>query len=161
MGTPGPEREQETPSPELTGVIMECWDETSAYIRTVADLMGLRDCRIRLNPLPIDPDSGNAGGCQPTYGRRSARISLLDAYEDAEELRNTVVHELLHVHLEPIQWHVNGLEPILGQPAFQVFDDAVKDQLEVAVDSITECWAETLPLPVIGVLKAKEEKEAA
>lgn len=134
-------------SAELPGVITEHWAATASYVRTVADLMGLRDHEIRLAREPIADDSDRAGTCQVTYGRRSARIHLLDSHDDAEELRNTVVHELLHVHLQPVQWHINALEPLLGTPAFTLFDATWIDHQEIVIDGLAAAWAPTLPLP--------------
>lgn len=130
-------------------------DELGKYVREMADLCGLRDWTVRVDMDPCDED--NAGECRVIYGRKYGivRVSHDWAEKPPEELRNTIIHELLHMHCEPMMWAVNNVQVPLGSVAFGILDGSFRDALEVAVDSIATAWAETLPLPITG------EQEAA
>lgn len=122
------------------------------YVREIADQMGLKDWRIDLpDELPPDDQMGN---CATSNGQRLAVIRLADHGDDAEELRNTVVHELLHAHMMPLRYPLVHLEPIIGSNLYDMAYSDYYDHMETAVDGIATAWAETFPLPV----KAKNRK---
>lgn len=118
------------------------------YARELADRMGMRDWTVRVDAVPADDD--NAGECRVTYGQRRAtlRVSADWATRAPDDLRNTICHELLHCHLEPVTWAINNGQVPLGSTAFVIFEGAFRDAMELAVDGIATAWAETLPLPV-------------
>src|ERR1035438_6620887 len=68
------------------------------YMEQVADLLELRDWHIVWDG-PIDPEGDAAGTCNTIYGRKIARISIEAG--TPEELRHTLVHELVHCHTDP------------------------------------------------------------
>jgi hypothetical protein len=120
--------------------------DLDAYVRRIADAMGMRDWKVTLDKAP-PPDDDALGYAVVTYARRRVRVYLAE-HDSIEELRATIVHELLHAHLEPIAWGMHNLQGILGDAVYAVHYEAFKDNVEVAVDTIAMAWAETLPLPI-------------
>jgi hypothetical protein len=124
-------------------------DELGKYVRNMADLMGLRDWHLKLmNDPPDDPEA--AACCEVIYGQKYALIRFHRDWTsaDPEELRSTVIHELIHCHVEPMRWSVNNVKHVVGTAMFEVIFDAFSDALEVAVDGMARAWAESMPLPV-------------
>lgn len=117
------------------------------YVRLLADEMGLRDWRFLISPHACD--SGYSATVAITAGRRRATIAF-DAdwpYASAEDLRQTVAHELLHCHINPIRDYTANIESTIGKPLYNATYNAMTDLLELAVDAIAEEWARSLPLP--------------
>lgn len=118
-----------------------------AYIRSTADAMGLRDWDIRLDEEWAQ--QGKAASVQAAYGRKFARIWIGREFrtESPEDQRNTVVHELIHLHLESAGDMVfSDLEKILGRPADAVFTNGFSRQLEYGVDALACALAPHMPL---------------
>lgn len=128
------------------------WDMLGGYMRDLADIMGLRDWTISLEHAPpsSEPHDGHKvqGECAVNYGRKSATISICPDWpeDDPEEVRRVVVHELLHCHVEPVQWAFNNAANRLGFEAGSVAREAFTDAFEVAIDGIAVAWAESLPM---------------
>jgi hypothetical protein len=118
-----------------------------AYIRETADAVGLRDWEIRLSSERAA--DGKAASVQAAFGRKFARILIGKDFSDEspEDQRDTIVHELIHLHLEPAADMVYGdLEKILGRPADAVFTNGFDRQLEYAIDALASALAPHLPL---------------
>lgn len=74
------------------------------YVRSLADSIGLKDWKIQISEAP-PPNSDSAEASTWTaYGQRRAEIYLSDRFlgSSSEEQRDTVVHELLHLHFAPM-----------------------------------------------------------
>lgn len=137
------------------------------YIRHMADLMGLRDWTLYVTVsanIPGDNhryQEGEGGGSAAIpHARKIITITLPDdwMHQRPEELRQTIVHELMHAHSEPMTWAFNNVQSVVGgNTLFDVLDCAFDDAHEMMVDSVATAWAESLPLPV----EAKKRKEAA
>jgi len=119
-------------------------DALDQYVRDIADRVGLKDWKVVVDKEP--PGEGNLGEARTTYGRKVLHIRLAE-HDSAEELRNTVIHELLHAQLEPVSWGINNAQRALGEGAFSVFRASFEDNMELAVDAIATAWSETMPLP--------------
>ena len=120
----------------------------SAYIRSLADVMGLRDWEIDLaREYAEDPDTG--AQCQTTYGRKIATIVFGQGFLacDPETQRYYCVHELLHCHTCPVHTAVANACGRLGSDAFSILDGTHRDAIEFAVDGIGVAYAKFLPLP--------------
>ena len=120
-----------------------------AYVRWVADRIGLRDWHFNVI-YGHDEGEDTIAICTPTYGRRRAQLSFAEDFSTAytaEEQRNTVIHELLHCHLAPVQDQVRlDLLGPLSQSGYDLFYSAFRQNLEYAVDSIAAALAKDLPL---------------
>lgn len=119
------------------------------YVRSLADVMGLRDWHINLMHDPPD-DPEHAACVDVRYGRRVVNVHFHPSWaqNEPETLRSTCVHELLHCHLKPTEWAINNASGALGMVGFTILHGSYMDALEVAIDSMATAWAETLPLPI-------------
>lgn len=123
-----------------------------AYIAGIAGRMGLTDwCFL----LSVEEQEVHGEGLNTlawvstTPGRRHAVVHIGPDFADLspETQRMTIVHELIHCHLAPMQDQVeNDLEPHLGRAADQLFSDSFRRNLEFSVDAMATAWAEDLPL---------------
>lgn len=118
----------------------------SPYVRDIADRLRLRDWTIRvMDDEPEDKDA--AASCQCIYGRKLANIRLAGSFLDDEpaEQRHTVVHELLHCHLDDAYWFAYGQLPGDGgtREAFVRF-------FEKGIDGLADAISPLLPLPEVS-----------
>jgi hypothetical protein len=119
------------------------------YIAVVANALGLRDWSLRLHD--DEPDDKDAQASVATvYGRKIAHVNLGHGFSmlDPEEQRHVIVHELLHVLMDPTWTLVNQALPgQIGVSAWGVFEAAYRERMEHAVDAIAKALAPALPLP--------------
>lgn len=124
------------------------------YVRWIADEMGLRDWRFEIEWRDPEEDrhvSGHVRGasCDPVPGRRMATLGFDDGIrkQDPEELRETVVHELVHCHLAPLwaQLRQDLLSPF-GQETYDAFLASVERNMEFGVDALSVALAKHMPL---------------
>lgn len=121
----------------------------SPYIREMADRMGLTDWRFEFIFYPPTDDDCFAE-ITPDDGKQSATIRFNADFPtyDREQQRETVVHELIHCHLDLIQQQIrNDLPKLLGQPSYDAFWPSFVRGLERGVDGLTQAWAPLMPLP--------------
>lgn len=123
-----------------------------AYLRQLADMMGLRDWVIRLDMGALE--EGTMGQCFIPYGRKLADIKLAE-HDTIEELRETMVHELVHCHLDGIRFPISNIRNVIGQSLYDVASESTRDYVEQATQGIAREWAKTLPLPIKGATKRK------
>ncbi len=122
-----------------------------AYIRDVANQLGLREWAFHLSDFP--PEKGGLGGSfGATIGRRHGELRFADSARadwSAEEWRQTVIHELLHAHLAPLRATLFGDlfdNRLLSQLAYELFFDGCDRHMEYAVDGIAVAIAPMFPL---------------
>lgn len=123
------------------------WEELTRYIRWVANEMELRDWTIEVLRTPSE--EGTYATIFPTFGRKIATLKLDPNFRtyDAEIQRHTIVHELVHCHLEPAANMVyKDLEEYLGKQTDQVFWNGFKRQIEYGVDGLASAIAKHMPL---------------
>ncbi len=111
---------------------------------------------------PPERDDANADIDVPE-GRRSAMIRFASTWAERppEELRQTVVHELLHCHTEGVFTPINAISYQVGQLIHGPLYQAVLTAVELATDGIACEWAKTLPLPIAEPVEAGGEIEEA
>jgi hypothetical protein len=117
------------------------------YVTALVEAMGLRDWHICLSP--VTAEDGSDAEIVVTFGRKEARVLISDSFreQDADHQRNTLVHELLHCHLEPMSSMVErDLEDVLGKAADAVFSAGFERHLEYCVDGIAAILAPHMPL---------------
>lgn len=118
------------------------------YVRLVADLFGLRDWVIVVSAEHCE--EGILADTETTYGQRIALLRFNEKWQewDMDELRSTVVHELLHVHTEPTsELLADIVGATLDEKASAVTTAAVSYSMERAVDQIAVAIAPYFPLP--------------
>lgn len=130
--------------------------ELERYIRGIADAMGLRDWTLALavetvgrSNAPNRTEGEWGATSQSTPGRKHALITLpKDARAlDREELRQTVVHELVHCHFACL-WDTLRLDlgHILTEKVYWVWIAGVERAMEYGVDAVADAIAPRMPL---------------
>ena len=134
----------------------------NSYIQIIRRKMNLGEWKIVLYRKPCANDT--LGECDVTYGQHYAVISLHKDYrkEKPENLRNTVVHELLHCYFSPItEAAMQALEPfeedVHGRKIIQSTINSMEYQTERVIDRLSYIIAPTMPLPKIPNQKTKKK----
>lgn len=110
------------------------------YVRRLADLMGLKDWTVEI--VDEAPSNDAEASTVMVYGRKLARIRFSAKFLDdtPEGQRETVVHELTHLHLMPMDGVISDL---LNEEHYRIY----MRFMEYGIDGIAEAWAPHLPLP--------------
>lgn len=125
----------------------------AAYIRELANMMGLRDWFVTFSHQPIMSGEDHVGQITCTYGQKQATIEVGYFFHtfDPEKQRKIIVHELLHAHLSAIKRHVStktaDVANILGTPAATILYDTLYLEEEFCVDALEQAFSKFLPLP--------------
>ncbi len=108
----------------------------SAYIRSIADQLGLSDWNLNLLREPCGDDYN--AQVRIIYGRKVADIRVSAEFRgfDLERVRRTVVHELIHLHFAACT------------QALDVFFSAWLRDFEYGIDWVATTIAPRLPLIV-------------
>ncbi len=128
--------------------------ELGRYVRAIADLMELRDWTIQVDiRQPDTPDRADGAewgaSCRPIAGRKLATVTLHPCVRDdsREDLRQTVVHELIHCHFFGV-WDT-ARQDLLGPLAQQTYDVLIaglERNMEYGVDALADALAPHMPL---------------
>lgn len=118
------------------------------YLRGLANDLGLRDWTVTLL-TERDDDADNMASCVCVYGRKHLNVKLGKGWEghDADEHRQTLIHECLHAHLDPVRLVLANLETNLGDHVYGVARCSLRDAIEYATDAIASEIAKHYPLP--------------
>lgn len=116
------------------------------YLRYLADHMKLADWKfdVVLGDLPE-----SLATVEITPNRQKATVAVGELFFSSSEhdQRHGLVHELVHLHLEPARRTVRAAEPTLTQPTYQVLKGCHDDQIESAADRLAGAIAMGMPLP--------------
>lgn len=122
------------------------------YVVKLKKLLKLSEWDILIDPQPCSSDC--LGECQVTYGQHSAVIYLHKNFrkDKPEDIRATLVHELLHCHFGQItEAAMTILEPVEEEPGGRKIVrstiNAIEYQTERVIDSVSEAIVPLLPLP--------------
>lgn len=122
------------------------------YVRWVANELNLRDYTLRITYSAEAEESRggiNMAHCGCIDGAREATIEFAPHFRfvPPEEQRETVVHELLHVHHDPC-WRMvqTDLAEPLGKVAYYVYCDSYRRSMEFMIDALAKAIAPRLPL---------------
>jgi hypothetical protein len=130
------------------------WSALAAYIRRVADELGLRDWELRLlrdPPHATDDSSHILAHVNVLYGRRFASIKVCTCFrgESPDDQRMTIVHELIHCHLDQTAQVISGELLDMGrlcQSEYNAIKSAHHRAIENATDAIAVAVAARLPV---------------
>ena len=130
----------------------------TAYVRDVADRMGLRDWRFAVSDAPGDEPENAVDGARcatfaGTFGRRYGYLWVNMEYWRAatpEERRQTIVHELLHAHQHGAREIVLQLTTVHPARTAAALRGVYDTQVEYAIDAVADALALAMPLPPEG-----------
>ena len=116
------------------------------YLRTLAPRLGLTDWHFEVEYLEM-PSNWARVVASPGKSLASMEVSPSLFRESAAEQRQTFVHELLHVHLFPMEWSFESAARELGLRARRVAVEVWAQRSEKACDDLARLLAPGLPLP--------------
>lgn len=116
------------------------------YIQDMAQRMGLPHWRITLSD--DDPEADCIASVHIRGEARRAAILIRDPNGDMDDLRDSVIHELLHVHLHEMEVVLHQTEQHFNPAAWDIVTSSYHNQLELAICAMTLAWCRVLPLPV-------------
>lgn len=125
------------------------------YIKLIALQLGLEGWEFTLDDKPAGEDE--YANVSVVYGQRRAIICLAKDRSKwtAETARDTIVHELMHCHLEPIsEISSDVLDTAAGARVAAVGNAAVSYVIERTVDAVSTAIAKFMPLPTDEDMKS-------
>lgn len=121
--------------------------ELGRYMRAIADEMELRDWTVTVGDGYCGDDLEAEAHC--VNGQRHVAITFGEHFRgrEPEDQRETVVHELIHAHLD-VCWKMvqTDLAEALGKPVYYVFCDSYRRAMEYSVDALAKTIARHMPL---------------
>lgn len=136
------------------------------YCMKLKKLLKLSEWNIIVDPTPCSSDC--LGECQVTYGQHAAVIYLHKNFrkDKPEDIRATLVHELLHCHMGQItEAAMSALEPLEEDPGGKKIVkstiNAIEYQTERVIDLISEAIVPMMPLPNMPKQKKPVQKKRA
>lgn len=122
-------------------------DSLGEYIRRIADEMALRDWTFSVLSEPAEADE--SAHIDITYGRKHALIRVAHDFVEFRPAaqRHSIVHELVHCHLEPAcSIFQNEVQDALGFASGSLLWAGFKRNVEYGVDGLADAIAPLLPL---------------
>ncbi len=120
-----------------------------AYIREIADILGLVEWKLFLDAEQPQGTDGASGHCHVIFGHKAARIWVEDlTREPADWQRYVVVHELLHIPLQAPWWvWSRPVEDLVARPTFDAIATNAVTTWEDTVDHLARAIGPLLPHP--------------
>lgn len=119
-----------------------------AYVDQLRPILRLADWEIVVSD--DRPDDENAlAEIQITYGRKNARLGLKADWDERslESQRHTLVHELIHCHLDPIRIAFTNHHRRFDDMGWAEARAGMIDEMEWATDGLADALAPLVPLP--------------
>ena len=133
------------------------------YVSSVKRLLHLSDWTIIMQDEPSSADS--LAETDVISGQHLAKMFLTKSYakDTPENLRGTIIHELLHCHLAPIsELSVEILKPLAddlgGSRVIKSAINGIEYETERSIDAISEAIAPLFPLPNMPKKKSVKKK---
>lgn len=138
------------------------------YVNKLKNMMGLSHWTILMQTKPCSPDA--LGETEVIHGQHLAKMYLHKDFrkDKPEDLRATIVHELLHCHMAVIEEAVNEmLKPDPDDPKSKAIHKMVTSlidyECERIIDGLAESMGKWMPTPDMPKprVKKKSAKKAA
>jgi hypothetical protein len=117
------------------------------YLRTLADLLGLRDWHITLSRASAEESSRAQVDLHLTKDEAEVVLSNQWWTFTPEQRRLTITHELLHAHTTRLCRVVTRLTSMMNEPAMEYAGRAHYEEEEIVVQRLARIIAPYLPLP--------------
>ena len=124
-------------------------DFLPGYVRTLADLMGLREWEFQVEDGTSDEDVATIN---LTQWQQHAVITIMPCFwlKPPDIQRWVVTHELVHSHVSPVRAVLDediASAKVLSQQVYEMAYASLTRIVEHAVNAIAAAWAKSLPLP--------------
>ena len=143
---------------------MEAW--MLRYVNSMKKMLHLSDWVIVMQNEPCSADC--LAETDVITGQHLAKMYLSKTYtkDTPENLRATIIHELLHCHLSPIsELSVEILKPLAdelgGSRVIKSAINGIEYETERSIDAISEAIAPYFPLPNMPKKKKAKKKVPA
>lgn len=125
------------------------------YIRYLANELGLRDWTFELEYHQLPPIEDASASIDCIFGRKYAVIRFADTFfqADRSDQRNTMVHELIHCHLDGMDAVIRDMGVQMGSFVHSVFQDNHHRELELATDGLATAISKKYLLPPKGLVR--------
>ena len=120
----------------------------TGYVRQLAAFMGLGQFHVTVKTGETETEDAFAENVvwEERY-RGDITISQNWKSPSRDELREVLVHELLHLHFADLDHAFYATKPLIGRPAYEVAVARYRGDREKTVQQIARFWAPHLPLP--------------
>lgn len=117
------------------------------YISEVQQIMNLGQWKIELSDVPSEEDALAEIEVSENLWQAKIRVAHGFFKEKQDEQRDTIVHELIHVHTAGIERARDRMEKTLGDLAWPIFQASMENEVERAVDALAKVVSQSVPLP--------------
>jgi len=117
------------------------------YLSEAQQILNLGQWKIELGDSPCEEDALAEIEVSENLWQAKIRVAHGFFKEKPEEQRDTIAHELIHVHTAGIERARDRMEKTLGELAWPVFQSSMENEVERAVDALAKIVAPTLPMP--------------
>lgn len=110
------------------------------YIRACANQLGLRDWTIVLNRELLQSGDSRAATCRRERYQKRVTLSFRPDFLqlDADTIRDTVIHELLHPHFDDVLDYVqHDMRDQLDEPRRMLMLDSMRRFIENGIDAVS------------------------
>ncbi len=129
---------------------MDVW--VVRYVNKLKNMMGLSHWTIMVQSKPCNVDA--LGETEVVHGQHLAKMYLHKDFrkDTPEDLRATIVHELLHCHMAVIEEAVNEVlkpdpDDAKGKSVHKMVTNLIDYETERIIDSLAESMGKWLPTP--------------
>lgn len=120
------------------------------YIDTLKPIMRLNDWRITLDGEPCNDDADASTWMSKDYQSATMYLSATFDEQSVHDQRDTIAHELIHIHLTHMSQFADQIADQLGAQASGLAKEMSKHFLERATDELARVISPFLPLPPGG-----------
>jgi hypothetical protein len=124
------------------------FDAVKEYVADLCDLLRLRDWTVEIATEYTDHDEA-WGTVNVMDQRYHVTVKLCRDFPEltSDQQRLTLVHELLHVYLDPIDFIIRRtVEPLVGKSTWIAVEQVLERDIELAVDKLAESVAPLCPV---------------
>jgi hypothetical protein len=129
---------------------MDAW--VIRYVNRLKNMMGLSHWTILMQSKPSSPDA--LGETEVVHGQHLAKMYLHKDFrkDKPEDIRATIVHELLHCHMAVIEEAVNEMlkpdsDDQKGKAIHKMVTSLIDYECERVIDALAESMGKWMPLP--------------
>lgn len=117
------------------------------YLRTLAAELGLAGWRLDVEHAESSPEHWATVAVERAQQVATVSVTPDLFSQPAADQRHYLVHELIHIHLAPLDWSHEDVTAGLSKRARELADATWRQRSERACDDVARLVAPGLPLP--------------